>query len=69
MVARMSQIGVLSPSPECPGHGVHARVAEVKHWIQLLAQGAEDTNCKQDIPFKPGIDLRCTHKLTHNVIV
>ena len=55
MIVRVSQIGVLSPGPECPGHGVHARVAEVKHWIQLLAEGAEDTNCNQDIPFKPGI--------------
>ena len=55
MVVRMSQIGVLSPSPECPGHGVHARVAEVKHWIQLLAGGTEDTNCNQDIAFIPGI--------------
>merc|ERR1712079_161712 len=40
---------------ECPSHGVYARVTEVKHWIQFLAQGAEDSNCKQDIPVQQAL--------------
>ena len=54
-VFRFSQVGVVSYGSECPSHGVYARVTEVKHWIQFLARGAEDTNCKQDIPQKPSI--------------
>ena len=39
---------------ECPNMGVYARVTEVKHWIQFVAPGANDTNCNQDIPMQPG---------------
>ena len=42
-------MGVVSYGSECPSHGVYGRVTEVKHWIQFLAQGAEDTNCNTDI--------------------
>ena len=51
---RLSQIGVVSYGSECPSHGVYARVTEMKHWIQFIAKGAEDTNCKQDIPVEQG---------------
>ena len=54
-IFRLTQVGVVSYGSECPSHGVYGRVTEVKHWIQFLAQGAEDTNCKQDIPQKPSI--------------
>ena len=47
-------MGVVSYGIECPSHGVYARVTEVKHWIQFIAQGAEDTNCNQEIPYRPG---------------
>ena len=57
---RLSQIGVVSYGSECPSHGVYGRVTEVKHWIQFLAQGAEDTNCKQDIPEQQG-NMRYIH--------
>ena len=50
---RLAQVGVVSYGSECPSHGVYARVTEVKHWIQFIAQGAEDTNCNQEIPQKP----------------
>ena len=53
-VFRLSQIGVVSYGSECPSHGVYARVTEVKHWIQFIAQGAEDTNCNQEIPVQQG---------------
>ena len=45
---------MVSYGSECPSHGVYARVTEVKHWIQFIAQGAEDTNCNQDIPVQQG---------------
>ena len=54
MVFRLSQVGVVSYGSECPSHGVYARVTEVKHWIQFIAQGAEDTNCNQEIPVQQG---------------
>ena len=47
-------MGVVSYGSECPSHGVYARVTSVKHWIQFLAQGAEDTNCNKDIPVQQG---------------
>ena len=47
-------MGVVSYGSECPSHGVYGRVTEVKHWIQFLAQGAEDTNCNEDIPVQQG---------------
>ena len=47
-------MGVVSYGSECPSHGVYARVTKVKHWIQFIAQGAEDTNCNQEIPHRPG---------------
>ena len=53
-IFRLSQVGVVSYGSECPSHGVYGRVTEVKHWIQFLAQEAEDTNCKQDIPLQQG---------------
>ena len=53
-IFRLSQVGVVSYGSECPSHGVYGRVTEVKHWIQFLAQGAEDSNCKQDIPVAEG---------------
>ena len=52
---RSTQIGVVSYGSECPSHGVYARVTEVKHWIQFIARGAEDTNCNQEIPHRPGM--------------
>ena len=55
IVFRLSQVGVVSYGSECPSHGVYARVTEVKHWIQFIAQGAEDTNCNQEIPQRLGI--------------
>ena len=59
---RLSQVGVVSYGSECPSHGVYARVTEVKHWIQFLAQEAEDTNCNKQIPFQQGnINLRIYH--------
>ena len=51
---RLSQVGVVSFGSECPSHGVYGRVTEVKHWIQFLAQGAEDSNCNKDIPVQQG---------------
>ena len=51
---RLSQIGVVSYGSECPSHGVYARVTEVKHWIQFIAQGAVDSNCNEEIPLQPG---------------
>ena len=47
-------MGVVSYGSECPSYGVYARVTKVKHWIQFLAQGAEDSNCRQDIPVQKG---------------
>ena len=47
-------MGVVSFGSECPSHGVYGRVTEVKHWIQFLAQGAEDSNCNKDIPVQQG---------------
>ena len=47
-------MGVVSYGSECPSHGVYARVTEVKHWIQFIARGAEDTNCNQEIPVQQG---------------
>ena len=44
---------------ECPSYGVYARVTEVKHWIQFIAQGAEDTNCNQEIPMQQGSKKIC----------
>ena len=44
----------MSYGSECPSHGVYARVTEVKHWIQFIAQGAEDSNCKREIPEQQG---------------
>ena len=51
-------MGVVSYGRECPSYGVYARVTEVKHWIQFMAQGAEDTNCFQDIPVQQGNVLK-----------
>ena len=51
---RLSQIGVVSYGSECPSHGVYGRVTEVKHWIQFLAQGAEDSNCNKAISVQQG---------------
>ena len=51
---RFSQVGVVSYGSECPSHGVYARVTEVKHWIQYIAQGAMDTSCNHKIPHRPG---------------
>ena len=51
---RFTQIGVVSFGEECPSHGVYARVTEVKHWIQYMARGAEDSNCDKEIPYLPG---------------
>ena len=53
-VFRLSQVGVVSYGSECPSHGVYGRVTEVKHWIQFLAQGAEDSNCNTQIPLQQG---------------
>ena len=53
-LCRLSQVGVVSYGSECPSHGVYARVTEVKHWIQFIARGAEDTNCNQEIPVQQG---------------
>ena len=53
-------MGVVSYGSECPSHGVYGRVTEVKHWIQFLAQGAEDTNCNQDIAEQQG-NMRYIH--------
>ena len=53
-IFRLFQVGVVSYGSECPSHGVYARVTKVKHWIQFLAQGAEDTNCNQEIPQRSG---------------
>ena len=53
-IFRLSQVGVVSYGSECPSHGVYARVTEVKHWIQFIAQEAEDTNCNQDVPIQQG---------------
>ena len=47
-------MGVVSYGSECPSYGVYARVTKVKHWIQFLAQGAEDSNCIHDIPEQQG---------------
>ena len=47
-------MGVVSYGSECPSHGVYGRVTEVKHWIKFLAQGAEDSNCNQEIPVHLG---------------
>ena len=58
---RLSQIGVVSYGSECPSHGVYARVTEVKHWIQFIAQGAEDTKCNTEIPLQPGINNQHIH--------
>merc|ERR1712241_1098380 len=52
---RLSQVGVVSYGSECPGHGVYARVTEVKHWIQLHAEGALDSNCNDEIPYQPAM--------------
>jgi len=51
---RLSQVGVVSYGSECPSHGVYARVTEVKHWIQFIAQGVKDSNCNQDVPVQQG---------------
>ena len=51
---RLSQIGVVSYGSECPSFGVYGRVTKVKHWIQYIAGGALDTNCNQEIPYRPG---------------
>ena len=66
LVFRFSQVGVVSYGSECPSHGVYARVTEVKHWIQFIAQGAEDSNCNHDIPIRPGI-VRISHHI--NVVL
>ena len=59
-------MGVVSYGRECPSHGVYARVTEVKHWIQFLAQGAEDTNCNTQIPLQQGkINWRNYHNNNH----
>ena len=36
---------------------MYARVTEVKHWIQFIAQGAMDTSCNHKIPHRPGTRL------------
>ena len=51
---RFSQIGIVSYGSECPSNGVYARVSEVKNWIQYIAEGALDSNCRRDIPLQPG---------------
>ena len=53
-VFRLSQVGVVSYGSACPSHGVYGRITEVKHWIQFLAQGAENTNCNPNIPIQQG---------------
>ena len=53
-IFRLSQVGVVSYGSECPSHGVYARVTEVKHWIQFIAQGVKDSNCNQDVPVQQG---------------
>ena len=47
-------MGIVSYGSECPSHGVYGRVTEVKHWIQFMAQGAEDSNCNKQIPLQQG---------------
>ena len=62
-VFRLSQVGVVSYGSECPSHGVYGRVTEVKHWIQFLAQGAEDSNCNTQIPLQEGDMLNICNTL------
>ena len=45
---------MVSYGSECPSNGVYARVTEVKHWIQFIANGAMDSNCIEEIPYQPG---------------
>ena len=61
---RISQVGVVSFGSECPSHGVYGRVTKVKHWIQFMAQEAEDTNCNKQIPLHQGnINWLINHEL------
>ena len=66
-------MGVVSYGRECPSYGVYARVTEVKHWIQFMAQGAEDTKCNKEIPHRPGIIIlrmyTCLNNQNDNLII
>ena len=52
--SRFAQIGVVSFGSDCPSQGVYARVTKIKHWIQFIAGGALDTNCKEETPLIEG---------------
>ena len=54
---RYGQIGIVSFGSDCPSQGVYARVTKIKHWIQFIAGGALDTNCDEEIPWTPGLNL------------